>query len=66
MWVLHVLQNCAFIIIIMAWSFFEKDKDKSCNAQDRRSGTKTDGFFETYRTSIMTHVKHIFETKSYM
>ena len=40
---------------------FEKLKDQSCNAQNRRSGETENHLFETYKNTVMPHGKHIFQ-----
>ena len=46
---LHIYQKHALIIIIMAWEFLKKIKDKSCNAKNSSSGEMAKSLFETYK-----------------
>ena len=57
-WVLHIFQNHALIIIIMAWVCFWKIKNKICNAQNRRSGEIDNSLFEIYKT-LSRHTESI-------
>ena len=40
-------------------SFFEKLKDQSCNAQNRRYGEMANHLFDTYKNTVMPHRKHM-------
>ena len=41
---------------------FEKLKDKSCNAQNRRYVEMTNHLFDTYNFFVFPHVNHMFKT----
>ena len=50
----------------MAWVFFEKLKDQSCDAKNKRYGEMDKSFFETYIISVMPHGKNVVNTSSDM
>ena len=54
------LLKCTFIIDIPAGSVFEKLKDQSLNAQNRRSNEKENCIYETYKNTFMPHGRHIY------
>ena len=56
----HIFQKHSFVIIIMTWEYFEKLKDKICNAQNRRSGEIANTLFELYKSSVMTLTSFFF------
>ena len=45
----------------MEGDLYEKHKDQSYNAKNRRSGEISNYLFETYKNSAMLHVKHLFK-----
>ena len=46
---------------LLSWHYwyFKKLKDQSQNAQNRRSGKKSNCIYETYKDSVMPHERHI-------
>ena len=51
-------------LCLLSWRNFhqKKIKDKSQNAQNRRSGEMANCIFETYKNSVMAHGRHIYHT----
>ena len=49
----------------MSRELFKTIKDKICNAQNRRSDEIVNRVFETYKHSVMSYGKHIFNIVSY-
>ena len=46
--------------------YLKKLKDKSQNAQNRRSGEKSHHIYETYKNTVVPHGRHIYATASDM
>ena len=53
---------------LLSWRdrYLEKLKDKSKNAQRRRSGKKAHHIYETYKNTVMPHGRHIYAKASDM
>ena len=51
---------------MLSWRdrYLKKLKDQSQNAQSRRSGAKTHHIYETYKSTVMPHGRHIYAKSS--
>ena len=47
---------------MLSWRdrYLKKLKDQSQNAQNRRSGEKSHHIYETYKNTVIPHVRHIY------
>ena len=54
--------------LLLSWRdrYLKKIKDKSKNAQRRRSGKKAHHIYETYKNTVMPHGRHIYSKASDM
>ena len=67
LWVLYICQKYKFLVTIMLWSLFRKKcKDQIQNSQNRSSGEKANRVYETYKTTVIPHGRHIYAKASDM
>ena len=59
--VVYLLRSC-ICHYYHGMSIIYKLKNKSCNKQNRRSGEISNLLFDTYKSSVKTHGKHILKT----